>query len=168
MVDAEHGLHPRRGRGAGRGMDARAVDEDVDARAPLQQDAGSGADRREVAEVRGDDVDAYAVASDDVVRIGTAFPGLRYTMTMSAPRRARRWTAASPTPEVEPATTHTLPRIDASVVFWTARRLARNCSCSGSSRFIVTSRPAPPTPVHEPRYGPLKKGIPLKMSPQRS
>jgi hypothetical protein len=50
-------------------------------------------------------------------RIGSALARLRHTMTMSAPPRARRRTAASPTPEVDPATTHSFPRIEASVVF---------------------------------------------------
>jgi hypothetical protein len=50
-------------------------------------------------------------------RIGSALVALRHTMTMSAPPRARRRAAESPTPEVEPATMQTLPCIDALVVF---------------------------------------------------
>ena len=88
-------------------------------------------------------------------------------MTMSAPARAMRRTACNPTPEVEPATTQTFPFIEASVVFWTARRFAMNCSCSGSSRLAICS-PYPNFRRRNRRYGPLKNGMPLKMSPQRS
>ena len=45
-------------------------------------------------------------------RIGSAVCGLRQTIMISAPARASRVTASSPTPMVEPLTTHTVPCIE--------------------------------------------------------
>ena len=64
---------------------------------------------------------------------------LRQTMTICAPPRARRLTADSPTPEVEPETTQTFPDIEASVIRCTARRFTRNISSSGILRFAIGS-----------------------------
>jgi len=75
----------------------------------------------------------------------SAFTRFRQTMTIWAPPRARRLTAANPTPDVAPETTHTLPTMEAVVVFWIARLFSMNISSSGSPRFVTAPSPYPKT-----------------------